>query len=175
MEAVRMSGRELRFDRLGERVFARSHDDHAVATLHVGPDGVTGRRGGIENLWLLKTRGSAFTRFARDDYTTLPDRIDRPLFIRLAVEWEYVDERQADPRAVRDHIASTFDSFVSESIQHLVHEMGMRLLAHRPELARLSFRAENHTRDPAGEHGSRRVFTDPFPAQGLITLTLERG
>jgi hypothetical protein len=33
---------------------------------------------------------------------------------------------------------------------------------------------ENHTRDPAGEDGSRKVYTDPFPAQGLITLTLER-
>jgi urate oxidase len=175
MEAVRMTGRELRFDRLGERVFTRSHDDHAVATVQVGPDGVSGRRGGIENLWLLKTRGSAFTRFARDDYTTLPERVDRPLFIRLDVEWEYVDERQANPRAMRDHLAATFDAFVSESIQHLVHEMGTRLLADHAELARVSFTAENHTRDPVGEHGSRRVFTDPFPAQGLITLTLERG
>jgi urate oxidase len=174
MEAVRLSGRELRFDRLGEKVFSRSRDDHAVATLVMGSGGVTGRRGGIENLWLLKTSGSAFTRFARDDYTTLPERVDRPLFIRLDVEWGYVDERHADPRAVRDHLTGTFDAFVSESIQHLVHEMGTRLLADHPQLAQVAFTAENHTRDPVGEHGDRRVFTDPFPAQGLITLTIER-
>jgi urate oxidase len=174
MEAVRMSGRELRFDRLGEKVFSRSRDDHAVATVEVGSAGVTGRRTGIENLWLLKTSGSAFTHFARDDYTTLPERVDRPLFIRLDLEWDYADERDADPRSVRDHLAATFDSFVSESIQHLVHEMGTRLLADHPQLASVSFTAENHTRDPVGEEGDRRVFTDPFPAQGLITLTLDR-
>jgi urate oxidase / 2-oxo-4-hydroxy-4-carboxy-5-ureidoimidazoline decarboxylase len=174
MEAVRMAGRELRFDRLGEKVYSRSLDDHAVATIEMGPRGVTGRRGGIESLWLLKTSGSAFTRFARDDYTTLPERVDRPLFIRLDVAWEYADDGHADPRAVRDHLAATFDDFVSESIQHLVHEMGTRLLADLPQLARVEFTAENHTRDPVGEHGGRRVFTDPFPAYGLITLALER-
>ena len=176
MEAVRMSGRELRFDRLGDGVvFERSRDDHAVASLRVDPGGVRDVRAGLRDLWLLKTTGSAFTRFARDDYTTLPERGDRPLFVRLDVEWAYDDERYADPRAVRDHLAATFDDFVSESIQHLVHEMGTRLLADHEQLASVSFTAENHTRDPVGEAGGRRVFTDPFPAQGLITLTLERG
>ena len=176
MEAVRMSGRELRFDRLGDGVvFERSRDDHAVASLRADPGGVHDVRGGLRDLWLLKTTGSAFTRFARDDYTTLPERGDRPLFVRLDVEWAYDDERYADPRAVRDHLAATFDDFVSESIQHLVHEMGTRLLSDYQQLASVSFTAENHTRDPVGAAGGRRVFTDPFPAQGLITLTLERG
>jgi urate oxidase len=175
MEAVRMRGRELRFDRLGEGVvFSRSRDDHAVASLDVGPGGVSDVRGGVHDLWLLKTTGSAFTHFARDDYTTLPERGDRPLFVRLDVDWTYAGERYAEPRAIRDHLAATFDDFVSESIQHLVHEMGTRLLADHEQLASVSFTAENHTRDPVGADGDRRVFTDPFPAQGLITLTLER-
>jgi urate oxidase / 2-oxo-4-hydroxy-4-carboxy-5-ureidoimidazoline decarboxylase len=175
MEAVRMSGRELRFDRLGGAVFSRSRDDHAVASLHVGPDGVSDVRGGLRDLWLLKTSGSSFTRFARDDYTTLPERGDRPLFIRLDAGWRYADAgRPVDPRAARDHLAATFDGFVSESIQHLVHEMGTRLLADHDQLAEVSFTAENHTRDPVGEAAGRRIYTDPFPAQGLITLTLGR-
>jgi urate oxidase len=169
MEAVRMSAKELRFDRLGERVYSRSADDHGVAT--VEPDGTV--RGGRHGMMLLKTRGSAFTRFARDEYTTLPERGDRPLLIRLDADWRYTQhDRHADSKAVRDHLAATFDDFVSESIQHLVHEMGTRLLADRPEIAEISFTAENHTRDPVGEEGDRKVYTDPFPAQGLITLTL---
>ena len=171
MEAVRVGARELRFDRLGERVYGRSGDDHGVATAE--PDGTV--RGGRHGLLLLKTRGSAFTRFARDEYTTLPERGDRPLFIRLDVDWRYADpSRPVDSRAVRDHLAATFDDFVSESIQHLVHEMGTRLLADHEQLAELTFTAENHTRDPVGEEGGRKVYTDPFPAQGLITLTLTR-
>jgi urate oxidase len=55
-----------------------------------------------------------------------------------------------------------------------VHEMGTRLLADFEQLAEVSFIAENHTRDPVGEEDGRKVYTDPFPAQGLITLTLTR-
>ena len=35
----------------------------------------------------MKLRGSAFTRFARDENTTLPERADRPLFIHLDAHW----------------------------------------------------------------------------------------
>jgi urate oxidase/2-oxo-4-hydroxy-4-carboxy-5-ureidoimidazoline decarboxylase len=175
MESLRVSGRELRFDRLAGKVFSRSGDDHGIASVRVGPDGVSDVRGGRHGLMLLKTSGSAFTRFARDEYTTLPERGDRPLFIRLDVDWRYTDPAgHVGSRAVRDHLAATFDDFVSESIQHLVHEMGTRLLADHEQLAEVSFRAENHTRDPVGEHDGRKVYTDPFPAQGLITLTLTR-
>ena len=168
MEAVRMSAKELRFDRLGERVYSRSTDDYGVAA--VEPDGTV--RGGRHGMMLLKTRGSAFTSFARDEYTTLPERGDRPLLIRLDADWRYRDDRTVDSQEIRDHFAATFDDFVSESIQHLVHEMGTRLLADRDEIAEISFTAENHTRDPVGEDAGRKVFTDPFPAEGLITLTL---
>jgi urate oxidase len=168
MQALRMSGKELRFDRLGERVYSRSNDDYGVAS--VEPDGTV--RGGRHGMMLLKTRGSAFTKFARDEYTTLPERGDRPLLIRVDADWRYADDDYVDSRTVRDHFAATFDDFVSESIQHLVHEMGTRLLADTPQLAEISFTAENHTRDPVGEDSGRKVYTDPFPAQGLITLTL---
>ena len=136
--------------------------------------GIRDHRSGREDLRLLKVTGSAFTRFARDEYTTLPERVDRPLLIRMDVHWRYGDPEadHVDPWEVREEVAATFDDFVSESIQHLVHEMGTRMLARWPQLAEVSFGAENHTRDPAGEDGDRKLYTDPFPAQGLITLTL---
>jgi urate oxidase / 2-oxo-4-hydroxy-4-carboxy-5-ureidoimidazoline decarboxylase len=175
MEALRITGRELRFDRIAGKVFSRSSDDHGVASVEVAPGGVGEVRGGRHGLMLLKTSGSAFTHFARDEYTTLPERGDRPLFVRIDVDWLYASGAEpVDSLAVRDHLARTFDDFVSESIQHLVHEMGTRLLADHEAIAELSFTAENHTRDPVGEHDGRKVYTDPFPAQGLITLTLTR-
>ena len=175
MHALRVTGRELRFDRVAGKVFSRSGDDHGVASVEVGTGGVGEVRGGRHGLMLLNTSGSAFTHFARDEYTTLPERGDRPLFVRIDADWLYAPGADpVDSLAVRDHLARTFDDFVSESIQHLVHEMGTRLLADHVGIAEMSFTAENHTRDPVGEAGGRKVYTDPFPAQGLITLTLTR-
>jgi urate oxidase len=170
MEALRLSARELRFDRITGKVFSRSGDDYGVASVEGGEV-----RGGRHGMMLLKTSGSAFTHFARDEYTTLPERGDRPLFVRIDADWLYAPGAEpVDSLAVRDHFARTFDDFVSESIQHLVHEMGVRLLADHEQIAELSFTSENHTRDPVGEADGRKVYTDPFPAQGLITLTLTR-
>ena len=71
-----------------------------------------------------------------------------------------------------------FHEFVSESIQHLVHEMGQRLLERFPGArgGRRS-RGENHTYDPvpgSDPGAARRAYTSAFPAWGLITLTLTR-
>jgi urate oxidase / 2-oxo-4-hydroxy-4-carboxy-5-ureidoimidazoline decarboxylase len=181
MESVRVGAREHRFDALSGVLFARSYDDHGVALVQLDGDRVVDQESGRENLWLLKVTGSAFTRFARDQYTTLPERVDRPLFVRLDVHWRYADpadaesaERHVPPAELRALVASVFDDFVSESIQHLVHEMGTRVLDRYDQLAQVSFEAENHTRDPVGEAGGVKLYTEPFPAQGLITLTLER-
>jgi urate oxidase len=66
---------------------------------------------------------------------------------------------------------------VSESIQHLIHEMGTRVLSRFPQLAEISFDAQNRTRDPYGQHPDDervRVYSDPFPAYGRLTLTMRR-
>ena len=97
----------------------------------------------------------------------------------MDVHWRYGDPERdhVDSREVRDHLAATFDEFVSESIQHLVHEMGTRMLDRWPQLAEISLRGrEPHARPAPATDGARKIYTDPFPAQGLITLTdLERG
>ena len=140
----------------------------------------------LTDLSLMKLTGSAFTAFVRDDYTTLPDRRDRPLFILMDVGWRYLDsadmlalERDAyvPHEQLHDLLATTFAEFVSESIQHLLHEMGVRALARFPQLAEISFDAQNRTRDPYGARENAdhiRVYSDPFPAYGRLTLTVRR-
>jgi urate oxidase len=82
------------------------------------------------------------------------------------------------PADVLALVIETFDDFVSESIQHLVHEMGTRALARFPALSQVSFRGENHTHEPVPGAGDaeplRKTYTSPFPAWGLITLVLDR-
>jgi urate oxidase / 2-oxo-4-hydroxy-4-carboxy-5-ureidoimidazoline decarboxylase len=170
-----------------DRLFVLGGPDHGVAELELGAGAaLVAARSGHVGMRLLKTTGSAFVRFARDDATTLPERSDRPLFIALDAHWRYADPADAlaeDPARyvaapqVRDFVAAVFHEFVSESIQHLVHEMGQRLLARFPPLAEIEFRAENHTFDPVpgmDPGADRRAYTSAFPAWGLITLTLTR-
>ncbi len=122
----------------------------------------------------------------RDEYTTLPERVDRPLFIHLDVHWRYAEitdatgldtSRYVASEQVRDVVAAVFSELVSESIQHLVWEMSERLLERFPQLAEVSFSAQNRTREPVAERADDdrvRVSSDPFPAFGTITLTRER-
>jgi urate oxidase len=171
-------------------LFSRAHDDYATATLDVSRAGkgitISAHRCGRQGLQLIKLTGSAFAQFARDEYTTLPERMDRPLFIHLDVFWEYTDPAQMiAPEAahyiaaeqVRDVVQVTFHTFVSQSIQHLIHEMGLRLLARFPQMAAVSFAAQNRLWDTAfvaDEDPLTKVYTDPRPPYGLITLTMRR-
>jgi urate oxidase len=185
MEALLVSGEEIRFDPAGPAGGLRSRvdGDHGTAELRLvrAGDGVAidDLRSARMGLSLLKRTGSAFTAFVRDDYTTLPERRDRPLWTGLDVAWRYAEPRDslgADPGRyvdsgqVADVCAAVFERFVSESIQHLVHEMGGRLLDLLPELSEVSFEGRNMTRDPVVDG----VYTDPFPAHGTITLTMRR-
>lgn len=171
-----------------DRLYRRVDGDHGVVEIELSQAGgeiaLVGHRAGHVGLRLLKTTGSAFTRFVRDDDTTLPERGDRPLYIALDVHWRYgtvtdaIGERRVAPDDVLALVRSTFDEFVSESIQHLVYEMGTRILAAFPALSQISFRGENHTYDPvAGAEDAdplRKTYTSAFPAYGLITLVLDR-
>jgi urate oxidase / 2-oxo-4-hydroxy-4-carboxy-5-ureidoimidazoline decarboxylase len=201
MQEVRVSGRELPFSAAevpGEDGFElsgvlrqRQWSDHSVAELRYRREGdaavLLGQRSGRVSMELLKTEGSAFTRFVRDEYTTLPERSDRPLFIQLDVHWEYGDPADATDadvsryvagEQVRDVCAVVFHELVSESIQQLVHEMGERLLERYPQLRSLDFVARNMTRDPYptsdDPDAGPTVFVPPFPAFGTIKLTMTR-
>ncbi len=201
LRTLRLTGRERRFAPAlvpgsdgtfadSPVLFAGADGDHAVATVEITGDDVdatvTGHQCGRVGMRLLKVTGSAFTSFVRDGYTTLPERGDRPLCVHLDVHWRYgnADDmlgrdaaRYVPAEQVGDLVRVVFHEFVSESIQHLVHEMGVRLLERFPQLTEVAFEAQNRTPDPvaASEADPKaRVYTEPFPAHGVITLALAR-
>jgi urate oxidase len=196
MERLRLRARELPFvaaglpDSTSPLLFSRSRDDHGLAELELvrtnGEPRIVDHRCGRLSLQLIKVSGSSFADFERDDYTTLPDVTDRPLFIYLDVFWRYRDPadgfglelgQYVASEQVRDLIELVFHEFVSLSIQHLVHELGQRLLARFPQLASVSFEAQNRLWDTAAVATTDervKVYTDPRPPYGSIGLTLER-
>lgn len=170
-------------------LFSRGHGDAGFAELDLGRADetivVSAHRCGRVGLQLIKLTGSSFASFARDDYTTLPETIDRPLFIYLDVFWRYSDSADlVDAGAnyvaaeqVRDLIQTVFHDFNSKSIQHLVHEMGQRVLARFPQLGEVTFEAQNRLWDTAfvsETDPNTKVYCDPRPPYGLIRLTLDR-
>jgi urate oxidase / 2-oxo-4-hydroxy-4-carboxy-5-ureidoimidazoline decarboxylase len=178
VERIRVRGRELPLERKSDVLFQRRYDDAGFAELELGRSGVVGERSGRIGLQLVKITGSSFAQFPRDEYTTLPETVDRPLFIYLDVYWRHSDPgRRVASMTVRDSVTETFDDFNSRSIQHLVHEMGIRLLDRHAELAEVSFEAQNRLWDTAqiSEDDERvKVYTEPRPPYGMIGLTLTR-
>jgi urate oxidase / 2-oxo-4-hydroxy-4-carboxy-5-ureidoimidazoline decarboxylase len=185
MQWLRLTMREIPFAQHSRKLLSPLDDDYGSVELEVGREGLRSLRCGRRNLRLVKLTGSAFKDFARDAYTTLPERSDRPLFIFLDVHWRYqrmeegVDDGAAriDSQAVRHAVIATFDDFVSMSIQHLVHEMGRRLLSRFPGMGEVSFEAQNQLWDTSkvsDADPATKVFSDPKPAHGVIGLTLRR-
>ena len=206
MESINVSGRELPFPpavvpgdepgsfAMSEVLFSRERCDASFAALDLVRDEgdsanaihIAGLESGRAGLQLVKITGSSFADFARDEHTTLPERPDRPLYIWCDIGWRYADPRDAlgeDParyvagEQVADLAAAVFHEFVSLSIQHLVHEIGQRMLTRWPQLSEVSFDAQNRLWDLVSEATDNehvKVYADPRPPFGRIGLTLRR-
>jgi urate oxidase len=201
MERLTMVGRQLPFSpallaeadgfALSERLFSRDRNDHSTGRLDLERDErggvrVTDHQAGRHGLQLIKLTGSAFAHFARDEHTTLPERLDRPLYVWCDIGWRYADVADAlgpapsayvDGEQVADLALSVFGDFVSLSIQHLVHEIGTRILDRFPQLAEVSFDSQNRLWDvgEVSETDERvRVYSDPRPPYGRIGLVMRR-
>ena len=185
MQSLRISIRELPFERHSDRLLSGPlENDYETVEIERDRNGLRSMRCGRRHLRLIKLTGSAFKSFARDEFTTLPEVQDRPLYIYLDVHWRYPDPERVlassglvGSHKVRQVVVDTFDDFVSMSIQHLVHEMGQRILQKFGELSEVSFQAQNRLWDTSriSEGASKeRVFSDPKPAHGVISLTLRR-
>jgi urate oxidase / 2-oxo-4-hydroxy-4-carboxy-5-ureidoimidazoline decarboxylase len=200
MERVTMLGRDLPFPaaivpgdggfEASDRLFSRDRGDAGTARLELArQDGggvtITDHASGRADLQLIKITGSAFADFARDEHTTLPERRDRPLYIWLTIGWTYADASHAvlaDParyvasEQVADLANAVFHEFVSLSIQHLVNEIGLRMLDRWPQLASASFDAQNRLWDVGAQadDGRTKTYADPRPPFGHIGLVLRR-
>jgi len=201
MERLTMLGRDLPFPaaivpgedgfEASDRLFTRDRADAGAARLELArnADGlvvITEHESARRGLQLIKTTGSAFADFARDEHTTLPERRDRPLYIWLDIGWRYADASHAVLAEPSPYVASAqvadlaiavFHEFVSLSIQHLVNEIGVRMLDRWPQLAEASFDAQNRLWDLVAESSddpARKTYADPRPPFGHIGLILRR-
>jgi urate oxidase/2-oxo-4-hydroxy-4-carboxy-5-ureidoimidazoline decarboxylase len=175
IDGVELEGREIAFVTRAGAVRQRLYDDFAVATIAIHREGLRMEWSGLKGLHLMKHTGSSFAGFVRDELTTLPDTQDRPLFVHLDVQWINSDPTaRAATEQVREILIETFAEFESASIQHLVNEMGVRILDRCREIGTITFEAQNRLWDAVEAANDAAVYTDARPPYGLIELTLER-
>ena len=137
---------------------------------------------GLRDLVVLKSTGSEFKGFLRDDYTTLPEADDRVLATSLTASWRYA----ADPEDwnaayddIRRRLLEAFATTYSHALQETLYAMGTAVLEERPEVAEISFAAPNkhhHLVDlsPFGLDNDGEVFIAADRPYGLIEATVTR-
>ncbi|HEY7660079.1 MAG TPA: urate oxidase [Actinomycetota bacterium] len=102
---------------------------------------------GVDELYLLKTGGSAFAGFLRDRYTVLAEAEDRILATRLEAEWRYARtdlDHAAERAAAAEAIVRAFVRHdESRSVQHTLWHMGTAVLEACPNIEEVRFSMPN--------------------------------
>lgn len=180
VDGVQVSAEEIPYEGLGGPAFTPSGPERATARVELARGNIVEATSGLRGFKLLRLGGSAFHGFVRDEYTTLPDLMNRPLHMWLDLEWRYTDTAAAfnDGRIVartRGLVRRVFGTFESGSIQQLIHRIGTTMLEENPSIAAVDLEANNRTWDTIAEQGAELgVYTDARPPYGCLGLSLKR-
>jgi urate oxidase len=139
--------------------------------------------GGCAGLEVIKTTGSGFSGFLKDQYTTLQETTDRILATSIDVTWDFLASAAPDCNAAFETalrvIPETFAVHESLSVQQTIYAMGEALLAQVPDISTVSFSLPNQHRLPVNlspfklpnENDIFVATSEPF---GLIRGTVTR-
>ncbi len=141
---------------------------------------------GVTDLPILKTTGSAFRGFLRDEWTTLPEADDRLFGTNLTASWRYhPDAADLDFNACHILLRQTLlDIFAkhdaSESVQQTLFLMGQAALDACPEIDDITLSMPNEHRllvdlAPFGLENANEIFVPVDEPAGMIEARLVRG
>ncbi|MGZ0149530.1 factor-independent urate hydroxylase [Kribbella sp. WER1] len=137
---------------------------------------------GISDLVVLKSTGSEFHGFLKDEYTTLPETDDRILATSLVARWRY-DHTEVDwdksYDAIKALLLSRFATIHSLALQQTLYGMGSAVLEQHPEVAEIKFSAPNKHHflvdlSPFGVQNPGEVFIAADRPYGLIEASVTR-
>jgi urate oxidase len=124
---------------------------------------------GVAGYLLMKTTGSAFEGFLRDEHTTLPEAPDRILATSLDATWLHDGTAAWD--LVMKRITAVFMDHASKSVQHTLYAIGEAILQDFAGIERIHLIMPNKhylpTRHPD-------VFQPTDEPHGLIEAVLSR-
>ena len=161
--------------------FERAAGGERVANVAADGAGIA-VEAGIDDLLVLKTTGSGWEGFLREQYTSLPETDDRIMATVVSARWEYGDPGvDFGPlwAAVRATILDAFGDHYSPSVQFTLHRMGEAVIEAHPEVERISFSLPNRHHllfdlERFGLDNPNVIFQPTSEPYGLIEGTVER-
>lgn len=138
---------------------------------------------GLTDLVVLKSTGSEFKGFLRDDYTTLADADDRILATSLTARWQYAAGATPDWNAAYDAaraaLLEAFATTYSRALQETLYAMGAAVVEAVAEVQQVWFAAPNKHHflvdlSPFGVANDGEVFIAADRPYGLIEASVIR-
>jgi urate oxidase len=154
------------------RMFCRLTCDRTTKTL----------RSGIRDLVILKSTGSGFENYPKDEFTTLPETADRILATSFSATWTFQNQ-PSSYRGANDAILSAmlkvFANNYSPSAQTTLFQMGEDALAACAEISELDLAMPNKhclliNLAPFGLENNNEVFVPTDEPHGDIRATVTR-
>ena len=139
-------------------------------------------RSGVRDLVILKSTGSGFENYPRDEFTTLPETADRILATSFSATWTFKDQPDHYGRAneaILSAMLKVFANNYSPSAQTTLFQMGEAALAACAEISKLDLAMPNKhclliNLAPFGLENKNEVFVPTDEPHGDITATVAR-
>lgn len=138
---------------------------------------------GIKDLVVLKSTGSEFQGFLKDEYTTLRETDDRILATAMVVRWRYADADGVDWNTTFDGVKALmltrFAEIHSKALQQTLYGMGEAVLEQFSDIQEIRFSAPNKHHflsdlAPFGLENPNEVFYAADRPYGLIEASVVR-
>jgi len=139
-------------------------------------------RSGIRNLVILKSSGSGFENYPKDEFTTLPETADRILATSFSATWTFKEQPDHYTRAnecILEAMLKVFANSYSPSAQTTLFQMGEAALAACRKISQLDLAMPNKhylliSLAPFGLENKNEVFVPTDEPHGDITATIAR-
>lgn len=182
IESASVSIKENRWARETATGFIGGGSERRTARVVQDMSGGGSVSAGVDGLVVLKTRGSAFSGFPRDEFTILPELDDRLLATSVTADWVYQPvpaDTSATWELVRSLVVDSFFGEWSASVQHQGWLMAETVLERVPEIAEITFHLPNQHHLPFdltrfGLENEGTVFHPVSEPYGDIGLTVTR-
>lgn len=137
---------------------------------------------GIEDLLILKSTGSGFEKFLRDEFTTLPETSDRIFATKLKATWTFTKKPKNYSTTNAKILAAMLGAFAknfSPSVQVTLFQMGEAALKTAPEISKIHLEMPNKhclliNLAPFGLENKNELFVPTDEPHGQIEGTVAR-